>query len=143
MARSGFILFGLAVIRLAQLRYRAWGVVGTVFHLTFGVSMFGVAAFSTRPWDDAAPYVENDDLLHSVFASTIGFGFIAGVVAVMIARRLPGVRAALPDIAALVITISVPLFMSTDVWGVLQRLMFLTAAAWYAREALQGSVGDG
>ena len=50
---------------------------------------------------------------------------------------------ALPDIAALVNTVSVPLFMATDVWGVLQRLMFLTAAAWYAREALQGSAAIG
>jgi hypothetical protein len=135
VTRIGFILFGLAVIWLAQLRHRVWGPLGTAMHLMFGVSMFGVAAFPTRPWDHAAAYVENDDVLHSFFASTIGFGFIAGVVAVMIARKLPNARAAVPDLAALAITISVPLFMSADIWGLLQRVMFLTAGAWYGREA--------
>ncbi len=135
IARIGFILFGLAVIWLAQLRHRAWGPLGTAMHLMFGVSMFGVAAFPTRHWDHAVAYVDNDDLLHSVFAGTIGFGFIAGVVAVMIARKLPTLRAAMPDLAALAITISVPLFMSADIWGALQRVMFLTAGLWYAREA--------
>jgi len=140
IARMVFILFGLAVIWLARLRHRAWGPVGTAMHLTFGVSMFGVAAFPTRPWDHAAAYVENDDLLHSVFAGTIGFGFIAGVVAVMVARKLPSWRAAVPDLAALAITLSIPLFMSSDVWGALQRVMFLTAGVWYAREAWQGAL---
>ena len=65
------------------------------------------------------------------------------MIAVMVARRLPGPRAALPDVAALVVAGVVPLFMSTAVWGVLQRLMFVTAGAWYAREAVRPPTGGG
>ena len=136
VARAGFILFGLAVIWITQLRRRAWGPAGTMCHRAFGVSMFGVAAFSTKPWESGAPYVRSEDLLHTVFATTMGLGFIAGVVAVMISRRLPNFHAALPDLAALAITIAVPLFMSSAIWGVLQRAMFLTAGAWYARRGM-------
>ena len=83
-----------------------------------------------------AVYVESEDVLHSVFAGIIGFGFIVGVVAVMVARRLPTTRAALPDIAAIIIPSAVSLTMSTSIWGLLQRTMFLTAAAWYTRESV-------
>jgi hypothetical protein len=121
VARSGFIVFGVAVVWLVQLRSTAWGWPGTILHLAFGVGMFGVAAF-------AAPTV-------------VGVGFIAGVVAVMVSRRLPSVRAALPDLAALAVAVAVPMTMSTSLWGILQRLMFLTAACWYAREARLAMTG--
>ena len=98
--------------------------------------MFAVAAFSAKSWEPDAVYVDSEDLLHSVFATIMGFGFIAGVVAVMIARRLPTKRAALPDIAAIIIPSAISLTMSTSTWGLLQRAMFLTAAAWYGREAI-------
>lgn len=32
-----------------------------------------------------------------------------------------------------------PMLMSTPVWGIVQRFMFLTAALWYASEALDDS----
>lgn len=54
----------------------------------------------------------------------------------MVARRLPATQAALPDIAAIIIPTAVSLTMSTSIWGLLQRTMFLTAAAWYTREAI-------
>ena len=44
-----------------------------------------------------------------VAATTIGFSFIAGVVTVMIVRRHRTLRAASPDLAALVIALVVPL----------------------------------
>ena len=40
------------------------------------------------------------------------------------------------DVLALVIAATVPLAMSSEIWGVLQRAMFLTAALWYTREAV-------
>ena len=135
VARSGFIVYGIAVVWLVQLRSRVWGWPGTILHLAFAVAMFGVAAFAARSWDEAAPYVDTEDLLHSVAANVVGFGFIAGVVAVMVSRRLPSVREAVPDLVALAVAVIVPLTMSTSVWGILQRLMFLTAACWYGREA--------
>lgn len=136
ITRTGFILFGLAVLWLARLRHDAWNLIGTVLHGAFAVSMFAVAAFSAKSWEPEAVYVESEDVLHSVFAGIMGFGFIVGVLAVMIARRLPTTRAALPDIAAIIIPSAVSLTMSTSVWGLLQRIMFLTAAAWYTREAI-------
>ncbi len=141
VARSGFIAFGVAVVWLVQLRSRVWGWPGTILHLAFGVGMFGVAAFAARPWEHAAPYVESEDRLHSVAATVVAVGFIAGVVAVMVARQLPSVRAALPDLAALAVAVVVPMTMSTQVWGVLQRLMFATAACWYGREAWLATTG--
>ncbi len=142
VARTGFLLFGLGVIWTAELRHRDWGPAGTFFHGVFGVSMVAVAAFSTRPWDSSAPYVATEDLLHSVFATAMGFGFIVGVVAVMMTRRYRSVYDAIPDLAALAITISIPLFMSSDIWGILQRMMFVTAGAWYGREVLRTKRGN-
>ncbi len=135
LARAGFILLGLGVLAVSRLRARAWGPLGTALHLAFAVSMFGVAAFAAKPWEDGAIYVESEDALHSLFAGIIGFSFITGVLAVMIARRLPSVRAAVPDLVALAVAIAVPPLMSSSAWGVLQRVMFVTAAAWYGREA--------
>jgi hypothetical protein len=135
VTRSGFILFGLAVLRLAQLRRRSWNRAGTVLHGAFGVSMLAVAAFSTRPWEAGSAYVKNEDLLHSVFATIMGISFIAGVIAVGVSRRPPNLTAAMPEVAAVAIASIVPLTQSTSVWGLLQRAMFLTAAVWYTREA--------
>ncbi len=44
-------------------------------------------------------------------------------------------RSVAPDLVALAVGLAVPLAMSSSAWGVLQRLMFLTAACWYGREA--------
>ncbi len=44
----------------------------------------------------------------------MGFCFIAGVVAVMIARRHPSISAALPDLLAVLVTISIPMMMSSS-----------------------------
>lgn len=134
-ARLGFIAFGLAVLWLAAVRRADWQTPASLLHLSFGVCMFGVAAFSAKSWEEGAPYVELEDALHSQFAGVMGFAFIAGVTTLIVIRRRRSVAAALPDWAALIVTVSVPLFMSSDIWGLLQRLMFVTAAAWYGREA--------
>ena len=135
IARSGFILFGLAVLLLVPLRRNVWQVAGSVLHTGFAVSMFAVAAFSTKPWEEGVTFVESEDLLHSLFASVMGFCFVGGVVTVMVLRRATSFRTVAPDIVALAITATVMLLLSSSVWGVLQRLIFLTAAVWYAREA--------
>ncbi len=125
VARAGFILFGLSVLWLLRLRSSAWGPIASLVHLGFGVSMFGVAAFSTKPWEDGAVYVESEDWLHSLFAGIIGF--VAGVVTLIIVRRNRGLRASIPDWIAVAITGTLPLAMDSDIWGALQRIMFLTA----------------
>jgi hypothetical protein len=106
VARAGFILFGLAVLWLVQLRAAAWSVAGTVFHLAFEISMFGVAAFAHKPWEKGAAFVESEDFLHTVFATMVGFGFIGGVVCVIIARGVRSWRVLLPDVTALVVALS-------------------------------------
>ncbi|HEX4980956.1 MAG TPA: DUF998 domain-containing protein [Ilumatobacteraceae bacterium] len=139
LARMGFVVFGLAVIWLTSLRAGVWGTAGTVLHMCFGVCMFGVAAFSTRPWSDDATYVKSEDLLHSVFASTMGFAFIVGTASVLVARRLQIRRVALLDLGAVVITTALSAAMGVfpEIYGALQRLMFLVAYCWYANEAHQ------
>ncbi len=93
-----------------------------------------VAVYSHAPWEPGVPFVELEDQLHSVFASVVGFSFIAGVATTLLVRR-PRTRASvLGDVAALLITCTIPFLMAAPVWGVLQRLMFFTAAAWYASE---------
>lgn len=135
LARMGFIFYGLAVIWLVGLRHVDWGPLATVLHLGFGISMFGVAAFSAKSWEDNAVFVESEDFLHSVFASVMGFGFVTGLVTLIVVRRNRSIRAAVPDWVAVVVAATVPLAMSVSIWGVLQRAMFVTAAAWYGREA--------
>ena len=134
-ARLGFIAFGLAVLWLVAIRRTDWQPLAWLLHLSFGVCMFGVAAFSAKPWEEGAPHVELEDSLHSLFAGVMGFAFIAGVTTLIVIRRGRSAMAALPDWVALIVTLSVPLFMSSNIWGLLQRVMFVTAAAWYGREA--------
>ncbi len=135
VARSGFILYGIAVFWVVQLCARQWGWAGTVCHLGFAVGMFGVAAFAHAPWDPDAAYVESEDLLHSVSAGAAGFGFIVGVIAVVIARWPSSIRVLVGDFVAIGVALVVPLMMSTDSWGPVQRTMFAVAAIWYGREA--------
>lgn len=134
VARSGFILFGLAVLWLCQRAAAVWRWPGTTCHVAFGVGMLGVAAFAHKPWVEGTPYVASEDLLHSIFASVVGVGFIAGVIAVAVARRPESWRDAALDIVVLAVALVVPTLMDSGVWGILQRVMFLAAASWYARE---------
>ena len=136
VARSGFIMFGLAVIWLCTLRAANWKRRGTVLHLSFGVCMIGVAAFPTRPWDDTTAYLHSEDLLHSIFASVMGVAFIGGVIAVMVERR--ATRHATLDLAAvaLVVALSAGMAGFAATFGLLQRVMFLVAYCWYGREAI-------
>jgi len=97
--------------------------------------MFAVSAFSAKSWEENAPFGEREDFLHSLFAGVMGFCFVVAMVTLIVVRRHRSVRAALPDWVALVVTATVPLTASTGVWGLLQRVMFVVAACWYAREA--------
>ncbi len=143
VTRAGFVLFGLAVLGVCVLRHRAWKALATGLHGCFGVGMVMVAVYSHAPWEAGARYVELEDQLHSVFASVVGFSFIAGVATTLVVRR-PRTRASvLGDVAALLIAGTVPLLMAAPVWGMLQRLMFLTAAAWYASEVHRQADIDG
>jgi len=135
LARGGLILYGLAVVWLVGLRHSLWGPLATALFAVFGASMFGVAAFAAKSWEEDAVFVESEDVLHSVFAGIAGFAFVVGLLSLIVARQHRPVRAAIPDWVAFLVAAIVPLTASTSVWGALQRLMFFTTAAWYAREA--------
>lgn len=136
VARIGFIAFGLAVLMVTDMRSRQWGPLATMAHAIFAVSMFGVAAFSAKPWSDGMSYLEREDRFHSAFATAMGFGFIIGVATLVILRRHRGPNAALSDLVVLTVAIIVPMWMSSSIWGVMQRSMFAVAAWWYGREGL-------
>jgi hypothetical protein len=68
----------------------------------------------------------------------MGFAFSLGVVARLIQRGRQGDRGRALDAAALVAATVIPLLMVrlSGLDGLIQRLMFLVAYLWYAREAL-------
>jgi hypothetical protein len=68
VARSGFFVFGLAVLGVAVRARRRWPPVGTAAHATFGLLMCLAGAFSSRSWEVAAVYDSVEDVLHSIAA---------------------------------------------------------------------------
>ncbi|WP_208106591.1 DUF998 domain-containing protein [Streptomyces sp. GC420] len=138
VARLGFVLFGLSVVLLATVCRRRWGVWGVALHAAFGALMTAAAAFSHKPWQATGPYDRTEDVLHSVAASTMGIAFALGIVAVALSRRALRRRVRLADAVAVAASVVLPLGMTVlpDVQGVLQRLIFVVAYAWYATEAV-------
>ena len=140
MARTGFLLFGFAVLRLARIRRAGWGLLGTLLLGLFGVFMVSTAAFSHRPWQEGVEFDAFEDVLHSVTASGMGVAFAFGVLAVSIHRA----RASLPtrafDLVAIAAAVVIPMTMAArpDIAGLAQRSMFLIAYLWYGSEALRG-----
>ena len=139
MARAGFLLFGFAVFWISHQRRKDWGQPATAFHVVFGISMAAVAAFSLRSWESGAVFDPTEDLLHSVFATLMGFAFAFGVTAVAIHLRRKGIPWRALDIIAVVASVVLPIGMSMygQVDGILQRLMFAIAYLWYGREAVR------
>jgi Protein of unknown function (DUF998) len=136
VARLGFLLFGLSVILLAALSHRRWGAWATGIHSTFGVLMTATAAFSHRPWQAASGYDQTEDLLHSVAATSMGVAFGVGVVAAALWAGRSGRRWRALDFLA-VGAVALPLGMVAfpGGQGLIQRLIFVIAYAWYAVEA--------
>lgn len=65
LARIGFLMFGLAVIWLAQLARATWGPWAAALHTGFGVFITATAAFSAGSWEEGARVDRTEDLLHS------------------------------------------------------------------------------
>lgn len=139
LARAGFVLFGVAVLGLVGTARDRLGRPGSLLLGLFGVAMFMIAVFSNRPWEAGVPFDATEDLLHSIGASTIGVAFAAGVVAVAIHQRRIDQRAPLAThvvavAAATILPLGMLAFPNAD--GLLQRLMFAVAYAWFARLAI-------
>jgi hypothetical protein len=141
LGRLGFLLFGLSVLLLADVCRRDWGPWGTALHAAFGVLMTAVAAFSHQPWQAGVPFDRTEDLLHSIAATGMGLAFAAGVVAVVLERARRRRRLGFLDVMAVAASVAIPLAMSAapSADGLLQRLMFGVAYAWYVTEAVRGN----
>lgn len=144
LARLGFLLFGFAVLGSVALS-GWWGLGARWAHAGFAVCMIGAAAFSTRYPDSSVPYVEVEDLLHSVVATVMGFLFAAGVAVVAFRWIRAERRARLVDVVALIASVAIPLAMAAwpDGAGLLQRVMFAVAYAWYVLTTVGSRATDG
>lgn len=136
VARAGFLMLGSAVFWLAVLSRRRWGLGGALLLGLFGLLMVSAAAFSSKPWQETAPYDSTEDLLHSVAASAMGLCFIIGLISVGVSRISASQRALDFFAAGAAIALSIGLLVFDDVQGLLQRLMFLVGYAWFIRETL-------
>ncbi|MFU8771132.1 MAG: DUF998 domain-containing protein [Anaerolineales bacterium] len=138
LARMGFLLLGLAVIWLAVIRKVVWPRAAVWMHTAFGVFMVATAAFSVRPWIEGLPYDPIEDALHSFTATAMGFAFAFGVLARLLRRQRADRLGQLLDVVALAASVGIPLIMvyQADIGGLVQRLMFLIAYLWYARETV-------
>jgi hypothetical protein len=136
LARLGFLLFGLAVIWIAALLSPIWARGAVWMHLTFGVCMLGTAVFSHHPWLEGVPFDPLEDALHSLTATVMGFAFSFGVLARLLQRDGRDRAGKLLDGAAIGAAVFIPLLMlyQPDIEGLVQRLMFLIAYIWYAKE---------
>jgi len=137
LARFGFTMFGLAVIWLATVERHRWGRLGSAVHGAFGVSMFAIALFSHRPFQEDVPFDVVEDTVHSAAATAVGFAFAFGVLAVALRLRHAGGGVRFRDVVALMASVVIPMGMTVwpELAGLLQRGMFLIAYVWYLSEA--------
>ena len=143
VGRSGFLLFGFAVLATTRWAGGRWGPVATACHLVFAAGQFAVAAFAARSWVDAAEFDRVEDSLHSIAATVIGVTFSVGVVAAAIRRRPRSWPALAPDAVAVLSATALPLVMlATPTFdGAVQRVMFATAYLWYGAELVRAPIG--
>jgi hypothetical protein len=141
LARTGFVLFGLSVILLATSRRQRWGSWATALHAGFGALLVAAAVFSHRPWVAGEDFDHVEDVLHSVAATAMGFVFVGGVVVTALGRSRDDTWPRALDIMAVAASVAIPLGMAAqpDIDGVLQRLMFVVAYAWYGAEAVRAT----
>jgi hypothetical protein len=143
LARLGFALLGFGVLTLVLLAQDRWGLLATWMHASFGLLIVAAGLFSARSWDATVAFDATEDLLHSFSATAMGFAFAFGVAAVAwrTRTRRGGVR--FIDVAAVLAAVVLPMGMALagGAAGLLQRLMFAIAYAWYTIETL-GVSGD-
>lgn len=137
LARFGLFALGFAVICTASAD-QFWSRTARTFHYAFGVLMVAAATFSARPADPTLPYASTEDVIHSVAATAMGFAFAIGVALVGYTRAAAGGRFSVLDVVAVLASIVIPLAMVS--WdgsaGLVQRVMFAIAIAWYVTETV-------
>lgn len=100
--------------------------------------MIAVAAIAHRPWLDV-PFDAFEDFLHSVAASSVGFGFTVGVLLVALRRGPDATAARVFDVFAVVVAFgaSMLMFNVEGIAGLVQRVMFGVGYLWYGLEAVR------
>lgn len=138
LARVGLGTFGAAVVALAW-SHPSWGPGARFAHFGFGALMTVTAVASTRPWFEGIPFDAVEDRIHSFAATAMGFAFAFGILAVVLADMRMGRTIRKVHPIAILASIVIPLAMTVtpEYAGILQRLMFIVAYAWYALATLE------
>lgn len=138
LARLGFLQFGVAVLWLVALRRVSWARATTWMLTAFALFMVGTAAFSHRPWLPGIAFDPVEDALHTLTATGMGFAFSFGVAARLMQPRPQDAWGRAGDAVALIAASALP--PTGMLWphyaGLLQRVLFAVAYAWFIREAL-------
>lgn len=135
VARSGLMLFGVSALLMATEPAVTRSALAKWSFGFFGLCLALSAVASTRPWIEGAPFDPLEDAVHSVAATAMGFAFAAGVLATAFDRSgRPGRGMAAIHSLTLVASVAIPLAMFSypAIAGVLQRIMFVVAYAWFA-----------
>lgn len=138
VAKLGFVLSASAILLLAANRGLGWGARSRSVHRLYAALVFGLAAFSLKPWT-AGSFNEFEDVVHSVLAPAAGVVFTIGVLLVS-ARRAPAARLArLLDWVVVIAMVMLPLVMLgvSSVAGAAQRAVVLVGYVWYVAEAIR------
>lgn len=141
VARVGFLLFGVGVVLTTLASAARWRWPGAALNGLFGVLMMCAAVFSTQPWNTELPFDEAESTVHSLIASTMGFAYCIGVLAVLIGDpRMPWSQRGFSVVATLsAILLPLGMVAMPPLAGILQRLMFAIAYAWFAIEAVRSA----
>lgn len=139
LARLGFLIGGLTMMRLARPDVIDWLPAPRLLHRIAGVMTLAAVVFSDRSWDSNAPYDPFENIIHSAVATTISISFTLGVLLVLKQKRQQHDRVPLMESAVIAIEIIFPLLML--VWpgwtGIIERLMITAAYVWYGIEVLR------
>lgn len=137
IGRAALALSGIGVLLTAVKRAKVWGKVATTAFTAFGLMWLATAVFSTRSWIATEPFNELENLLHSIFASTMSI-IIAGALVVAF-RNTQAVASRVWALGLAAVATFFPLasVLAPDFAGVFQRLMFFFTYLWFARETLR------
>jgi hypothetical protein len=144
IARIGLAAFGLSVLGFTRLPGMTENSIGRWCFDAFGLLLILSAIASTRSWVPDARFDPSEDWVHSFAATAMGFAFAFGVVATVLSRAKGVGRLRVHDILAVAASVLIPLGMIAvpEVDGLLQRLMFAIAFAWFALETIAVRTGE-
>jgi len=124
-----FLLLGVAVILEAWFHLKPYRVQQFLLGI-FGLGLLGVAIFQHGPIIEGISADLFEDMMHSVFATTVGFSFILFAVSTAFIETKRTRRVSALLIAVLAASLSALMFAVPDLAGLWQRIMFILAFGW-------------